>query len=113
MLNDSNGFRHLSWAPASCLVGLGAIRGDRSVRPLDGMERFAARNVSIATAIAAMEARDLKKLQMLSVWVKNRDQTVLLSPNDLSALDFAIECLEHERTPDERKLLLERSRQVN
>ena len=78
------------------------IRGDRSVRPLDGMERFAARSVSIETAIDAMQQRDLKKLKMLSVWVKKRDKTVLLSPDDVSSLDLAIECLEDKLTQDER-----------
>jgi len=77
-------------------------RGDRSVRPLDGMERFAARSVSIETAIDAMQQRDLKKLKMLSVWVQKRDKTVLISPDDLSALDLAIECLEQKLTQDER-----------
>ncbi|HYQ29990.1 MAG TPA: hypothetical protein VER04_22325 [Polyangiaceae bacterium] len=42
------------------------VRGDRSVRP-PGMERFAARRVSIETAIGAMHERDLQKLEMLSV----------------------------------------------
>lgn len=78
------------------------IRGDRSVRPLDGMERFAARSVSIETAIEAMQERDVKKLKMLSVWVKNRDKTVLLSPDDVTSLDLAIECLEDKLTQEER-----------
>ena len=78
------------------------IRGDRSVRPLDGMERFAARSVSIETAVGAMQERDLKKLKMLSVWVKKRDKTILLSPDDVSSLDLAIECLEQKLTQDER-----------
>jgi len=78
------------------------IRGDRSVRPLDGMERFAARSVSIETAIDAMQQRDLKKLKMLSVWVQKRDKTVLLTPDDLGSLDLAIECLEEKLTQDER-----------
>lgn len=78
------------------------IRGDRSVRPLDGMERFAARSVSIETAILAMQERDVKKLKMLSVWVKKRDKTVLLSPDDVTSLDLAIECLEDKLSRDER-----------
>jgi len=78
------------------------IRGDRSVRPLDGMERFAARSVSIETAILAMQEGDVKKLKMLSVWVKKRDKTALLSPDDISSLDLAIECLENQLTQDER-----------
>lgn len=83
------------------------IRGDRSVRPLDGMERFAARSVSIETAIAAMQERDVKKLKMLSVWVKKRDKTVLLSPDDVSSLDLAVECLEGKLTQDERSTALD------
>jgi hypothetical protein len=83
------------------------IRGNRSVRPLDGMERFAARSVSIETAIDAMNERDLKKLKMLSVWVQKRDKTVLLTPDDLSSLDLAIACLEEKLTQDERKVALE------
>jgi hypothetical protein len=83
------------------------IRGPRSVRPLDGMERFAARSVSIETAIDAMQERDLKKLKMLSVWVQKRDKTVLLTPDDLSSLDLAIECLEQKLTPEERRAALE------
>ena len=83
------------------------IRGDRSVRPLDGMERYAARSVSIETAIDAMQQRDLKKLKMLSVWVQKRDKTVLLAPDDLSSLDLAIECLEEKLTQDERSAALD------
>ena len=83
------------------------IRGDRSVRPLDGMERFAARSVSIETAIDAMQQRDLKKLKMLSVWVQKRDKTVLLTPDDLSSLELAIECLEQKLTQDERSAALD------
>jgi hypothetical protein len=82
------------------------IRGNRSVRPLDGMERFAARSVSIETAIAAMQERDLKKLKMLSVWVQKRDKTVLLTPDDLSSLDLAIECLEQKLSREERSAAL-------
>lgn len=78
------------------------IRGNRSVRPLDGMERFAARSVSIETAIDAMQQRDLKKLKMLSVWVQKRDKTLLLTPDDLTSLDLAIECLEQKLTQEER-----------
>ncbi|MEI9950308.1 MAG: hypothetical protein WDO74_15345 [Pseudomonadota bacterium] len=83
------------------------IRGSRSVRPLDGMERFAARSVSIETAIDAMQERDLNKLKMLSVWVQKRDKTILLTPDDLSSLDLAIGCLEQKLTQAERKLALE------
>ena len=77
------------------------------MRPLDGMERFAARSVSIETAIDAMQQRDLKKLKMLSVWVQKRDKTVLLTPDDLSSLELAIECLEQKLTQDERRAALD------
>jgi len=83
------------------------IRGDRSVRPMDGMERFAARSVSIETAIDAMQQRDLNKLKMLSVWVQKRDKTVLLTPDDLSSLELAIECLEQKLSQDERSAALD------
>jgi hypothetical protein len=83
------------------------IRGDRSVRPLDGMERYAARSVSIETAIDAMQERDVKKLRMLSVWVQKRDKTILLTPDDLSSLDLAIECLEQKLTQEERTARLD------
>ncbi len=83
------------------------IRGNRSVRPLDGMERFAARSVSIETAIDAMQERDLKKLKMLSVWVQKRDKTVLITPDDLSSLDLAIACLEQKLTQEERRAALD------
>jgi len=82
-------------------------RGDRSVRPLDGMERFAAQSVSIETAIDAMQQRDLKKLKMLSVWVQKRDKKVLITPDDLSSLDLAIECLEQKLTQEERSAALD------
>jgi superfamily II DNA or RNA helicase len=84
------------------------FRGHRSVRSLDGMERFAARSVSIETAIEAMQERDLKKLKMLSVWVQKRDKTVLITPDDLSSLDLAIECLEEKLSQEERSAALDK-----
>jgi hypothetical protein len=113
------GFVTLRWTPRAAVLlaalSLWAcqeqkekpIRGDRSVRPLDGMERFAARSVSIETAIDAMHEHDLKKLKMLSVWVQKRDKTVLLTPDDLSSLDLAIECLEQKLTQEERSAALD------
>jgi len=104
--------RAVPFTAALCVLGCQdpkekPIRGDRSVRPLDGMERFAARSVSIETAITAMQERDLKKLKMLSVWVQKRDKTILLSPDDLSSLDLAIECLEKKRSQEERSAALD------
>ncbi len=77
-------------------------RGDRTERPLDGLERFTAQSVSVETAIEAMQQRDLKKLKMLGVWVRNRDKTVLMTKDDLSALDLAVECLEGKKSQQER-----------
>lgn len=85
-----------------------ASRGDRSERPLDGLERSTARNVSIETAILAMQQRDLKKLKMLAVWVRNRDKTALLGADDLNSLDLAIACLEDSQSEAERKAASER-----
>ena len=82
-------------------------RGNRTERPLDGMERFAARSVSMETAIDAIEQRDVKKLKMLSVWVRKRDKTALMSADDLKSLDLAIECLEGAKTQAERSVALD------
>ena len=78
-------------------------RGDRTERPLDGMERFAAQSVSVETAIQAMKDHDLKKLKMLGVWVRNRDKTVLMTKDDLRSLDLAVACLENTKSTDERR----------
>jgi len=83
-------------------------RGDRNERPLDGMERAAARNVSIETATIAMADGDLKKLKMLDVYVRNRAETALLSEDDLASLGLAIECLEGKRTKAERVAAFEK-----
>ena len=83
-------------------------RGDRSVRPLDNLERAAARNVSIETAIGAMEQRDVRKLKMLDVYVRNRSETPLVSADELSSLGLAIECLEGKLSVEERSAALEK-----
>lgn len=82
-------------------------RGDRTERPLDGLERFTAQSVSVETAIQAMQDRDLKKLKMLGVWVRNRDKTVLMTQDDLRSLDLAIACLEGQKSADERSTELD------
>jgi hypothetical protein len=83
-------------------------KGDeRPQRAMDGLERFTARNVSIETAIDAMQQRDLKKLKMLSVWVRQRDKTVLLDEDDLSSLDLAVDCIEGNRSKEERSAALD------
>lgn len=83
-------------------------RGDRSVRPLDNMERAAARNVSIETAIDAIEQRDVKRLKMLDVYVRNRSETALISPDELSSLGLAIDCLENKLSREERSAVLDK-----
>jgi hypothetical protein len=80
---------------------------DRPQRPMDGLERFTARKVSIETAIDAMQQRDLKKLKMLSVWVRRRDRNVLLTEDDLSSLDLAVDCIEGNRSKEERSTALD------
>lgn len=82
-------------------------KADRPQRAMDGLERYTAGKVSVETAIDAMEQRDLKKLKMLEVWVRKRDKKVLMTPDDLSALDLAIECLEGQKSPEERRAALD------
>lgn len=81
--------------------------GERPPRAMDGLERYTARTVSIETALEAMQQRDLKKLKMLGVWVRNRDKTVLLTADDLSSLDLAIDCIEGTHSKEERSAALE------
>lgn len=83
------------------------VRDDGTVRPMDGLERFTAQSVSVETAIQAMQDRDLKKLKMLGVWVRNRDKKVLMSKDDLRSLDLAIACLEGQKSADERSAELD------
>lgn len=75
---------------------------------MDGLERYTARTVSIETAAEAMRDHDLKKLKMLGVWVRQRDKTILLTPDDLSSLDLAIDCLEGDPSLPERTAALDR-----
>jgi len=63
------------------------------------MELTAARRVGLESASDGMRRRDLKRLKMLSVWVRSRAQVVLFQPDDLSSLDLAIECLEGSLLP--------------
>jgi hypothetical protein len=76
--------------------------GTAGTRPMDGLERYTRRTVSLETAIDAIEQRDVKKLKMLSVYVRNRDKTALFSEDDLRSLDLAIECLEGSKSHEER-----------
>ncbi|MEO6599869.1 MAG: hypothetical protein ABIQ16_08370 [Polyangiaceae bacterium] len=76
--------------------------GTAGARPMDGLERYTRRTVSLETAIDAIEQRDVKKLKMLSVYVRHRDKTVLFSEDDLASLDLAIECLEGAKSQEER-----------
>lgn len=61
---------------------------------LDAMQLEAAGRVAMESAADAMERRDLERLKMLSRWVRERFPVVLFAPNDLSALDLAIGCLD-------------------
>jgi hypothetical protein len=66
---------------------------------LDPMQLEAAGRVALESAADAMERHDLERLKMLSHWVRARAQIVLFKPNDLSALDLAIGCLDHSVQP--------------
>ncbi len=100
---------------ASALLGLVACQkdgpsraeGSAGARPMDGLERYTRRTVSLETAIDAIEQRDVKKLKMLSVYVRHRDKTALFSEDDLSSLDLAIECLEGAKSREERSAALD------
>ena len=97
------------------LLGLAACQKDApkradgaaGARAMDGLERYTRRTVSLETAIDAIEQRDVKKLKMLSVYVRNRDKTALFSEDDLSSLDLAIECLEGAKSQEERSAALD------
>jgi hypothetical protein len=66
---------------------------------LDNMQFSAARRVSLESASAAMKRRDVQRLKQLSVWVRHRADVPILEPDDLTALDLAIVCLEHVSAP--------------
>jgi len=75
---------------------------------LDGMQLEAASRVALESAADAMVRHDLQRLKMLSVWVRGRAQVVLFQPNDLSALDLAIACLERSVSPSQAAASLEK-----
>jgi hypothetical protein len=75
---------------------------------LDGMQLSAARRVTMETARTALQHRDLPRLKQLSVWVRHRAQVVLFEPDDLAALDLAIQCLEQSAPPTEQLASLDR-----
>lgn len=98
----------------SLLGGLGCEReSDIKPRPLvippapsgeqlDGMQLASARRVALESTSAAMKRRDLQRLKQLSTWVRHRAQSSLFEPDDLAALDLAIECLEHGAAPTDQ-----------
>jgi hypothetical protein len=75
---------------------------------LDAMQLEAAGRVALESAADAMERRDLQRLRMLSRWVRERAQVVLFQPNDLSALDLAIGCLDHSVPPPQAVATLQK-----
>jgi len=72
-----------------------------SAGELDAMQLEAAGRVALESAADAMERHDLERLKMLSRWVRGRAQVVLFKPNDLSALDLAIGCLDRSVAPSQ------------
>lgn len=106
------------WFAVLALAGFAvgfACRGESKPYPskplasgeLDGMQLEAAGRVALESAADAMVRHDLQRLKMLSVWVRGRAQVVLFQPNDLSALDLAIGCLERSVSPREAAASLE------
>jgi hypothetical protein len=75
-----------------------SLDAKRDPAVLDGMELTAAKRVGLESAADAMHRGDLKQLKLLSVWIRNRAQVVLLEPADLESLDRAIACLEADST---------------
>ncbi|HVY31437.1 MAG TPA: hypothetical protein VHB79_33015 [Polyangiaceae bacterium] len=68
---------------------------------LDAMQLSSARRVALETATLAMGSRNAPRLKQLNTWVRERAQTAVLEPDDLTALELAIACLEHpDSTPD-------------
>jgi len=65
-----------------------------SASGFDGMQLSSARRVALESATTAMKRRDLGRLKQLSIWVRNVAQVAILEPDDLAALDLAIQCLE-------------------
>jgi hypothetical protein len=104
---------HVVWL-ALAVLGLPGCHHDSFIEEkrdgsvLDGMELTAARRVGLASAADAMQQRDLKRLKMLSTWVRHRAQVVLLDPDDLASLDLAITCLDDSLAKDEREAVLDR-----
>jgi len=107
----------LSWLRSTALLCVAgwpvACRHDspsdtkRDPAVLDGMELTAARRVGLESAADAMRRGDLKRLQMLHVWVRNRAQVVLFQADDLKSLDLAIGCLDGSLGQSERSARLE------
>jgi hypothetical protein len=104
----------VAWALPILTMGAGCqtdpakrSEGAAGARAMDGLERYTRRTVSLETAIDAIEQRDVKKLKMLSVYVRNRDKTALFSEDDLRSLDLAIECLEDSMSQEERSAVLD------
>jgi hypothetical protein len=107
------------WFAVLALLGFAvafACRGESKAYPskpanstdLDPMQLEAAGRVALESAADAMERHDLERLKMLSRWVRERAQIVLFKPNDLSALDLAIGCLDHSVRPAQAVATLEK-----
>lgn len=90
--------------PRPAYVASAAVSGEQ----LDGMQLWAARRVTMETARTAMQHRDLPRLKQLAVWVRHRAHVSLFEPDDVAALDIAIQCLERPAEPTEQLASLER-----
>jgi hypothetical protein len=54
-----------------------------------------------------MASRDLQRLKMLKIWVRDRAQVVLFDSDDMTALELSIACLEHSSPPEQALARLE------
>ncbi len=95
----------LLWA-GLCACSSQGPKKKRDPAVLDGVELSAARRVGLETAADAIRKGDLKKLRMLTVWVRKRAQVVLFEADDLQALDIAISCLDGSLAQSERAATL-------
>jgi hypothetical protein len=73
---------------------------------LDGMQLDSARRIANESAVAAMKERNLGRLKQLNVWVRGRAQVDILRPEEQSALDLAITCLERPSPPGDADEIL-------
>jgi hypothetical protein len=78
-----------------------------SASALDRTQLAAARRIALESALAAMASRDLQRLKMLKIWVRDRAQVALFDGDDMTSLELAIACLERSSPPEQALARLE------